>query len=60
MHRKKRRRAAQRNIKSSIKEDFKNGTQLERGQLNLVRKTAKILLGDILPNGEPVKFVGFD
>lgn len=32
MHRKKRRRVAQRNIKSSIKEDFKNGTQLERGQ----------------------------
>ena len=28
----KRRRVAQRNIKSSIKEDFKNGTQLERGQ----------------------------
>lgn len=53
MHRKKRRRAAQRNIKSSIKEDFKNGTQLERDN-NLVRKIAKILLGDTLPNGEPV------
>lgn len=32
MGRKKLRRAAQRKIKSSIKEDFKNGTQLERGQ----------------------------
>ena len=49
----KRRRAAQRNIKSSIKEDFKMELNWKEDN-NLVRKIAKILLGDTLPNGEPV------
>ena len=49
-------RAAGNSIKSTIKEDFKNGTNWKEDH-NLIRKLAKILLGDTLPNGKPVSSI---
>jgi hypothetical protein len=47
-------RAAKNSIRSTIKEDFKMELNWKEDK-NRVRKLAKRLLGDTLPNGEPVR-----